>query len=157
MKRIILNSILLGILFTFTGCKKEVSCGRGIAWDCYVKSFTETYPDYFKKNRVFFIKGMTLDAEKDGYNIKVIEDLKGNFTRKSNIFVWNGGGGDIAQYHNDTLIMHLMKCKDSDDSIDYTYMTLPCTYSVLKLSNGYVTGYIYPDKGYGKTNQGRVL
>ena len=150
--RVIRNIITVSLLFCVSiGCKKTSISSCDIAWDCStLKSFTESYSDNFKTNGVFFIKGVTLDAEKDGCNIKIIEDLKGNFVSKSNIFVWHSGS-DIIRYYekNDTLIMLLNGCRKIDEDIDYA--TLTCTHSVLKLSNDSVIGYIYPDKGDGQT------
>jgi len=150
MRTKIVNMSLIGILSVIIGCGKTAISSCDIAWDCStLKSFTESYSDNFKKNGVFFIKGVALDTEKDGCNIKIIEDLKGNFVGKSDIFVWHSGS-DIVRYYekNDTLIVLLNKCKKNDEDIDYA--TLICTHSVLKLSNGSVIGHIYPNKGYGQ-------
>ena len=127
--------------------------------DCIETSFKENYLKNFKKNEVFFIKGVALDIFEYGRTIKVIEDLKGNYTGKSSIFVWGTGKPPsgivcetferwdiITQYQeNDTLIMLLQpvvfeNCLETLGE----YTTITCAYSVLKLSSGFVTGYIYP-------------
>ena len=129
--------------------------------DCMVISFKENYSENFQKNEIFFIKGVALDVFEYGRTIKVIEDLKGNYTGESSIFVWGGGSpsegsgfvcisnersDNITQYQeNDTLIMIVVKSYSYEscpieDSNDYA--TIACAYSVLKLSNGFVTGYI---------------
>jgi hypothetical protein len=127
--------------------------------DCREISFKENYLKYFQKDEVFFIKGIALDVFEYGRTIKVIEDLKGNFTGESSIFVWGAGnppGGKgcmsiercdvITQYQkNDTLIMLVgpVAIKNCFETFgDYT--TIPCAYSILKFSNGFVSGYIHP-------------
>ena len=162
MKAKFLNvALLFGILFIITSsscsdndsdsCNEPKPCV-----DCGEVSFIENYSMNIPKDDIFFIKGIALDVLKYGRNIKVIEDLKGNFVDKSSIFVWGAGFNDcdlevnrwdiITQYHkNDTLIMILekMRKKRCNEKLgDYT--TITCAYSVLNLSNGYVTGYIYP-------------
>ena len=59
--------------------------------DCDVKSFKENYVSNIQKNEVFFIKGVALEIFEYGRTIKVIEDLKGNYTGESSIFVWGAG------------------------------------------------------------------
>ena len=153
MKKKIFNTLLVSILLINLGCKPEVCA------DCVPFTFKETYLKYFQDDDFFLIKGEALDIKKHGRNIKVIEDLKGNFTNKSSVFVWGGSstsfcgkgrldmrGDDITQYHkNDTLIMFI-----TTNSTKYNrniekigdYATLGCYPSVLKLSDGYVTGII---------------
>ena len=102
-----------------------------------------------------------MNVNKHGRQIRVVEDLNGNFADKSYIFVWGQSStsfcnnenrpldmriDDITQYlENDTLIMFVKKAhKRYNKDIERTddYVTLGCYPSVLKLSNGYVTGYI---------------
>ena len=153
MKPKIVFLSLICLLLMLTGCVEPDICA-----DCVPFTFKQTYLTNFKNDEIFFIKGVTLDVNKNGREIKVIEDLKGNFTDKSTIFVWGGTGkscgkppldlrGDfITQYHKyDTLIMFIEKVGNApkrpnkyvEKSSDYT--TLTCYPSVLKLSNGYVT------------------
>ena len=148
------------ILKTFLICFLSIYSMHSYA-DCDVKSFKENYVSNIQKNEVFFIKGVALEIFEYGRTIKVIEDLKGNYIGESSIFVWGGGdpsegsgfvcisnerSDNITQYQeNDTLIMIVVKSyryescpiEDSND-----YATIACAYSVLKLSNGFVTGHI---------------
>ena len=130
--------------------------------DCAtIRSFKESYSNNFQKNEVFFIKGVALDVYEYGRTVKVIEDLKGNFDDESSVFVWGqghpSGSGficptferqdNITQYQeNDTLIMLVEKSYGIDVCIETSsdYATFTCGYSILKLSNGFVTGRIFP-------------
>ena len=148
---------LISALLIISGCTKlqePVSC-----IDIVIFSFKHTYLRYFHDEESYFIKGVALNVNKHGREIKVIEDLKGNFTGKSSIFVWgstgvtcdNKGRHDaridfITQYQkNDTLIMFIGKANkrfngDFERTSDYT--TLYNYSSVVKLSNDHVAGYI---------------
>jgi hypothetical protein len=128
--------------------------------DCRETSFKENYSNNFQKENVFFIKGVALDVFEYGRTIKVIEDLKGNFTGESSIFVWGAGNppsscmivvtierwDNIIRYQeNDTLIMLVSPVVFENCFETFgDYETITCAYSVLKLSNGFVTGYIHP-------------
>ena len=130
--------------------------------DCSETSFKENYLKNFQKNEVFFIKGVALDVFEYGRTIKVIEDLKGNYTGESSIFVWGTGFPSnvsefeacmtverwdiITQYQeNDTLLI-LVSPVVFENCLETfgDYATITCAYSVLKLLNGFVTGYIHP-------------
>jgi len=127
--------------------------------DCIEISFKENYLNNFKKNEIFFIKGVAQEIFEYGRTIEVIEDLKGNFVGESSIFVWGAGNPPsdsvcmtverwdiITQYQeNDTLIM-LINPVAYEDCLETFggYTTIGCAYSVLKLSNGFVTGRIFP-------------
>jgi hypothetical protein len=128
--------------------------------DCWERSFKENYLNNFQKNEVFFIKGIALDVFEYGRTIKVVEDLKGNFTGESSIFIWGAGnpsGGGcmtvercdvITQYQkNDTLII-LVSPVTTENCFETfgDYTTITCAYSILRLSNGFVSGYIDPWK-----------
>ena len=120
---------------------------------CIAGAFTVNYYRNFQDEDVFFIKGVALDAVQYGRHIKVIEDLKGNFTGSSTILVWGAGTppssgecfsneklDDLTQYQeNDTLIM-LVRPVTYENCIEVFggYSTIGCGFSVLKLSNGYV-------------------
>jgi len=149
--------LLISILLVIAGCSSEpVLCA-----DCIPFTFKQTFLKKFQDNDIFFIKGVASDVYKHGREIKVIEDLKGNFNGKTSIFVWgmsstsfcdNKGRqdmrvDDIVQYHeNDTLIMFIEKTRksfDNDNEKPSDYATISCHPSILKLSNGYVTGGIY--------------
>jgi len=164
----ILFVIVLVVLFAIKGCEEQpipcVSYGE--------VSFTENYFENIQKDEIIFIKGMALDIYKYGRNIKVIEDLKGNFADKSTIFVWGIAPTDgrcgtgpprwdyITLYNmNDTLIMILAKARkrfsgDVEKKGDYTTITL--AYSILRLSNDTVTGVIYPWHEQLETWRGQV-
>jgi len=101
-----------------------------------------------KNNNVYVIKGIASETFKNGRKIRLIEDLKGNFPKSVITFnVWKNHIGnifdtridDLGLYDNqDVLIMLLVQEKPND------YTTLGCIPSVLKLSDGYVTGKIIP-------------
>ena len=146
--------LLASFLFVIAGCSPEQCI------DCEPHTFKDTYLKYFPNNEFFFIKGIALDVNKHGREIKIVEDLKGNLMGVSSIFVWGGSNTSfcgkkeqvdgrmdrITQYNcNDTLIMFIQKAtkrfsRDAERLSDYA--TLQCYPSVLKLSNGYVNGYI---------------
>jgi len=151
MKVKTLSTLLVSFLLMITGCEKPCA-------DCGWGAFVEGYSAYIQKEEVFFIKGIALDVYEHGRNIKVIEDLKGNIANKSSIFVWGAyitsrctesvRQDFITQYNkNDTLIMILEKTKRKyarDIERRGDYAIIPCALPVLVLSNGYVTGHIYP-------------
>jgi hypothetical protein len=129
--------------------------------DIHAFTFTQTYLKYLQDDDVFFIKGVASDVNNHGREIKIIEDLKGNLVGKSSIFVWGQSStsfcdnkrrqdlrlDDLTQYQkNDTLIMfiHNKVTENFNWEIERStdYKTLGACASVLKLSNGYVTGYV---------------
>jgi hypothetical protein len=133
-----------------------------------VFSFTRTITHYALENDnifinsddVFVVKGIALDVHRYGRAIQVIEDLKGNFTGKTSIFVWGPSRhhgerpyyrlDDIVGYDkNDTLIMVVRKVSEKshcDPEKSGDYATFDCSFSVLKLSNDSVIGNILPRK-----------
>jgi len=148
MKKNIIKILLISILSVISAPSKA---------NCDFVSFKENYLNNFQKDEVFFIKGVALDVFEYGRTIEVIEDLKGDFTGESSIFVWGAGNPPsgcmtierwdiITRYQeNDTLIMLVYpvvyeNCLETFG--DYT--TITCAFSVLKLSNDSVTGHIYP-------------
>jgi len=151
MKKEIFKIMLISIL-SMLSTHSNACCEKVIL-------FKENYLDNFQKDEVFFIKGVALDVFEYGRTIKVIEDLKGNLVDESYIFVWGAGRPsdgrpylptlrmeDMLSYNeNDTLIMLLTKPYVREEGIETSddYATFPCSFSVLKLSNGLVTGYIY--------------
>ena len=149
--------LLTGILSILAACSKSEEPNTCIDFATF--SFKQTYLRYFQDEDIFFIKGVALEVNKHGREIKVIEDLKGNFSDKSSVFVWgstgitcdNKGRHDtridfITQYHkNDTLIMFIKKAHkrfngDIESSGDYT--VLGNYSSIVKLSKNTVSGYI---------------
>jgi hypothetical protein len=158
MKRIIEIILLASILSIAVGCKKE-NPKNGTNLDCLDASFTENYSMNIQNDGIFFIKGIALDMFKYGRKIKVIEDLKGNFTGNSPVLVWGEGRNDCIEINrwdhlslynqNDTLIMMLEEThKRCSDDVERSgdYATVTCAYSILKLSNGNVSGYITPQE-----------
>jgi len=156
MKTKILSILLISILSLFiTGCEREPEMCISFA----EFSFKQTYLRHFQNDDVFLIKGVASDVNKHGRKIEVIKDLKGNFDGQSNIFVWGATGimcgtlervdarfDFITQYNkNDTLIMFIDRVHrrfrgDIERSSDYT--TLNSYSSVIKLSNGFVSGFV---------------
>ena len=160
MKAKISNIVLLiSILLIIIGCISQDE--PIICIDCAEFPFTQTYLRNLHDDEIFLIKGVALDVAKHGRDIKVLEDLKGNFVGKSSIFVWgnsntsfcdnkdrqDGRIDDLTQYHkNDTLIMlidnkvhnHYNRAIERPND----YKTIGCCFSILKLSKDYVSGYI---------------
>ena len=131
--------------------------------------FMESVSRFSNDSNSFIIKGTVLDKiERTSLKIRLVEDLKGNFPDKVNtFFVWGASNTIFAAHfsldyilmheNQDVLIMHLTPARVQLEEFipqgGYTwlekkedYTTLPCTFSVLKLSDGNVTGYIYPPK-----------
>jgi len=162
--KIIFSVIVIAVLGMGQGCKKPLKCV-----DCGDDSFfTENYLKNIQSDKIFFIKGVALDTYMYGRNVRIIEDLKGNFSGKSSIFVWGIELGtgikcfgvrhkvDYINHHdiNDTLVMILEEARkrfhgDVEKRGDYT--TIACEISVLKLSNDTVTGRIYHSYPYAQT------
>ena len=163
MKKIFLIKLLIIILLIISACSenKEDEPPIPSAVDCMDNAFKQTYLCNFQTNEIFLIKGVALEVNEYGRQINVIEDLKGNFSDNSSIFVWGAGMpsnlevvvmtnervDNILQYNiNDTLIMFVKKIDKLYHDIgiekggDFT--TLSCQRSTLKYSNGYVTGNI---------------
>ncbi len=154
------------------GCTEDDNGGNNPpAGICEFTPFVDAYSMYFQEdyagNETYFVKGIALDIVHEyGRNIKLIEDLKGNFPKDigTTFTAWGSGISFIEsnrmdylnRYDNqDTLIMLLKTPYDYagqgmvppgetfyEKASDYA--TIICANSVLKLSNGYVTGYILP-------------
>jgi len=157
---ILLVSLIMICLITASCSKSDDPTNK---YCCFPRSFKETYLKHFQNNEIFLIKGEALLVNKHGREIKVIEDLKGNFGGKSSIFVWgisdivlpgtgstvstsDGRVDNITQYNNgDTLIIFIKKAHKRFSGIERSgdYATLgECNPSVIKLSNGYVSGRV---------------
>ena len=139
--------------------------------DCPVFSFMEGVSMYSNCSDVYIIRGMALDEYEYGRNFKLLEDLKGNFPKNRNTFiVWGDGASplelnrmdDMSRYGDqDVLIILLTPARDLsfmnppgswfEKPEDFT--TIQCTMSVLKLSDGYVTGYLTPVEGFNYVEQ----
>jgi len=169
-----ITAIILCItLFVVFGCNKQKSktCEEctmpsmyGQAADCFVSSFLEGVTEYAKCSNVYIIKGIAMNAYEYGLDIRLVEDLKGNFPKNVSTFILWGGGNpflcnnrpdDLRMYDNqDILIMLIIPSRNLSEMIppEYTwlenpedYTTIACTSSVLKLSDGYVIGHILPN------------
>ena len=138
-----------------------------IAVDCMASSFMEGISMYSNDNDLYIIKGIVLDNIEYGLKIKLIEDLKGNFPESVSEFIAWGNGNAFIELNRldnltlyskqDELYMLLTPTRDIlaemvppdskwlEKAEDYT--TLNCTFSVLKLSDGYVSGYILANNG----------
>jgi len=146
-----------------------VASGGGV-FNCVLYSFfgrISSIMTEFSHTEFYVIKGVALDAYEYGRNVQLVEDLKGNFPKNVSEFtVWgnesNGAFGFrmdlLACSHcykrEDVLIMLLLPVFDDPWHIENEteifekegdFQTLPCTYSVLKLKNGNVTGPIVWD------------
>ena len=142
-------------------------------------SFFEAVTKYYTHENVYIIKGIALEAYEYGRNIMLMEDLKGNFPEDiSSFLAWGDGFGVIesARFVNlasdfeeqDILIMILTTYDDGlaklwENLRHFELLGVPflekpedmrivgCSTSVLKLSDGYVTGNI---SGNGQSTMG---
>ena len=132
-----------------------------VAANCFVYSFMEGV-SMCSNDSIYIIKGTVLNKIEYGLNIRLIEDFKGNFPKNINTFiVWGDGNGflesnrmdNLTLYKKqDVLIMLLNPVSDLPPEMipkGHTwlekledYATLTCTCSVLKSSDGHVSGYI---------------
>jgi len=160
---IIKLTILIMSLAGIVGCNKTTE--PLINMNCAVNSFMEGVSNHSSDNNYYIIKGIVLGKSGYGLNIRLVEDLKGNFPKNRTTFiVWGDDNfkynkfetnrlDDLTLYNNqDVLIMLLTPTRDlSHMNMGYTwferpndYCTLSCTHSVVKLSDDYVTGFILP-------------
>ncbi|MDR0733151.1 MAG: hypothetical protein LBF08_03700 [Dysgonamonadaceae bacterium] len=133
--------------------KEEIIIGG----DCDPQPFSVTYASYKNDPDIYFIKGEVVDVVQHGNEIKIIQDFKNNFESNTIITVW--GSGRICpridplykNHRTDTLLLFIKKtdllenllcpqCEHYEQPDDY--MTMGCYFSVLKLSNGTVSGRI---------------
>ena len=140
--------------------------------DCLVSTFMEGISMYSNCCDVYIIRGLALDTYEYGRHFKLLEDLKGNFPKNMNTFIVWGDGFDKLETNRmddmrlygdqDVLIMLLTPTRESLSMLlpqesrfekpeDFT--TIPCTCSVLKLSDGYVTGCLTPEEGFNYVEQ----
>ena len=137
---------------------KFCSCG-------YFMSFIENYLTFFQCDKIYFVKGIVQDSvigqdltHEYGLNIKLLEDLKGNFPQNTGTIFTIFGAYAIGDYlpvykKQDTLLMLLLPSVYPIDSPsgglewyekECEYVTLECAFFVLKLSNDNVMGFILP-------------
>jgi hypothetical protein len=144
-------------------CSDNQNSTANSAADCHLASFLENFSDNFNKEDVYFIKGVASKLKHyGGLNIKLVEDLKGNFPKEVATFTaWGGynpspGNTTLERLDNfsiyknqDTLLMLLTPSTiwkySSEPEKKGDYTSIQCAYSVLKLSGGYVIGFIIPE------------
>jgi hypothetical protein len=168
--------MLFVLLFALSACEKQQdennkdecelpSTMIGYMYNCLPLSFLEGSSAASGCSNTYIIKGIALEEHEYGRNIQLVEDLKGNFPKDVNTFTAWGGNRIISRTDNlkiyneqDVLIMHLMPTgpyefehREGETWIEESgdYCTFPCLSSVVKLSDGYVTGYIFPIKENG--------
>ena len=141
------------------GCEKKDDNSADIKC-LWASSFFEGVSRRSNSNDTYVIKGIVLDKiehELNGLNIKLIEDLKGNFPEKVNDFTaWGVTYADLLRKDylslydkQDVLIMHLTRSEGISPEKSNDYCTITCTHSVVKLSDDYVTGRIlYDEEGW---------
>ena len=134
-------------LFTVSGCANQDECIKTGGGYCEQFSFLDGVSITSKNSDFYVIKGVVLGTyRRNGLTVRLVEDLKGNFPKGVITFnVWkninicypDGRHDCLSCYdYQDVLIMLLTP------EIPRGYTTLQCIRSVLKLSNGYVTGNI---------------
>lgn len=158
-----LKVILIMLATSTIGCNKTSNTEEGslpLSLNCTVCSFMEGASNNSNNNDIYLIKGIVLDKIEYGLKIRLVEDLKGNFPENVNTFIVWGGNDRTASYERsdnlsiynkqDALIMLLISIRDlsvvwfnPNVEKQEDYSTVICTKSVLKLSNGYVTGNIF--------------
>ena len=112
------------------------------------EAFSTVYKVKYNSDKTFFIQGLVLAPyhylyDYDAKRIEIISDLKGNFPEETTTFVAWGGANDFMRYNNqDTLLMLLQPLPEYLGEGDKTYGAFPVTFSVLKLLNDSVSGYI---------------
>jgi hypothetical protein len=134
-------------------------CTNIMANDCFIDTFNSNYSSNYDSTDVFFIKGVKLKTVYHGMQIKVLEDIKQNL-HEDTIMVWCSDGASFrveysASYNDtDTLYMLITKTDlEGNDQGDLNeipddlekpedYMPIHCAFSILKYSNGFITGRI---------------
>jgi len=146
------TALILVVFLTLCACSKEnkEKCNPP-SIDRAVLTFKQMYLNFFQSDAHFLLKGVIAEVYKQGCDIEVLEDLKGNFIDESHIFVRSAKyyycDNEIIElphtnyfslYHkNDTLIVFVEK--DHQKS-GYMINADECYSPALKLSNGYVCG-----------------
>lgn len=137
--------------------------------DCINTSFEQNYFDnYLNDSSMIFVKGIKVEDYYHGIKLKILENYSGN-NLKDTIIIWYCNPDQIIECNfwdiqstnkvNDTLICLLRKtrllgniincdtCPEEVDTIDLEkiedYMIVDCYPSVLKLSQGKVSGRIF--------------
>lgn len=144
MKRTVL--LFFGILF----------CTNLLA-DCFISTFSSNFASNYNSIDVCFVKGVKLKTIYHGIQLKVLEDFKQNL-QKDTIMVWCSDGNSFRFEYasdfndNDTLCMLITKTDlewidhrdEIPDDIETPddYMPIHCSISIVKYSNGFITGRI---------------
>jgi hypothetical protein len=152
--------LIISIVFLFSCTKNNDLQQKETGSDCMLMPFTATYFEKYNSKDVYFVKGKVLKNIYYGNQIKIIEDFKGNFEGNAVITVWADDGAsnradNMRLYNkNDTLLLLLKQTDMQANRIlnrkyekKEDFMTCGCSFSVLKLSEGYVTGKIYFSDG----------
>ena len=144
-------------IFIFSTCSQNnmKQEEERLSGDCFVQHFitTASLEEYVSED-IFFIMGEVQEVVGYGNRINILEDLRGNYKDKSSITVWGwdcchgmvSNLMDNLGFYNagDTLIMlitpRIRLLNDNEKSGDFE--TITCCHSVLKYSNGSVTGFI---------------
>jgi hypothetical protein len=127
---------------------------------------TEGFIDFYQKNNktdesILLLKGIVvkenvLDA---GIQIKIIEDVRGNFnSQESQLIFWGSGVNEspdnISSYKlNDILFLMAKKrawINSNGDERPGYYSTVGCAHCITQLIDGYVVGVLY--NGYKEDN-----
>ena len=131
-----------------------------MASDCeMIITFNSNYSSNYNSADVFFIKGVKLKTVYHGIQIKILEDIKQNL-QGDTIMVWCSDGNSsrieksTLYNDNDTLYMLIKKTdlegngpgdlNEIPDDLEKPedYMPINCACSILKYSNGFITGRI---------------
>ena len=130
-----------------------------MASDCFIDTFNSNYSSNYNSADVFFIKGVKLKTVYHGMQIKIIEDLKQNL-HADTIMVWCSDGNSFrvenSAWYNDADTLYMLITKTDLEGNDQgnlseipddlekpeDYMPIHCAFSILKYSNGFVTGRI---------------
>ena len=156
------------ILLIVAGCNKSekplpcADCGREP-----LAGFIETYRNYFEDGyshysnygdyysdggyRYFFVKGLVTAIDGARIEAKVLEDIGKNYDGGSLITLWGNPWKSTWNYTlNDTLLIMMTRIERVTFSCYHEvkrghYEEIPCTYSILSLSEGYATGIINTD------------
>ena len=162
------------MVFMITGCakaKQEIITTEDEEMPTIAGSCDNWYTSFLvgvknsTESNTYIIKGIVLDKIEYGLSIRLVEDLKGNFPKNVDTFTAWGYGNSFLESNRsdrlilyntqDVLIMHLAPVCDLSHMKPQghtwfekpeDYATLDCEPSVLKLSDGYVTGYLFPPK-----------
>ncbi|MDR1120365.1 MAG: hypothetical protein LBM08_05565 [Dysgonamonadaceae bacterium] len=156
MKRIVEITFLISILSIFAGCSQEngnenLNQPPSNSADCfYTRGFVETYRDAIAHDEIFFVKGEVTASGRYGKNVKIIEDIKGNFKETPSITLWNHwefGVADLNCGVGGRMLVLMSKIGGTSDSWTKQrigdYCTMDCSVSTLLFSDrGEVTGFI---------------